>query len=40
MNHKIIKKVSEETVHISEFNSKNFIKIEQEMTSGQLFEKM
>ena len=39
MNRKNILKLSEETLEISEFNSKNFIKIGQEMTSGQFFEK-
>ena len=40
MNHKNIKKLAEQTAGISEFNSKNFIKIGQEINSGQFFEKM
>ena len=37
---KILKKIPEQTAGISEFNSKNFIKIGQEINSGQFFEKM
>ena len=42
MNHKNIKKLPEQTAGISEFNSKNLIKIEQEINSGQfiIFEKL
>ena len=39
MNHKNIKKLPEQTAGISELNSKKFIKIGQEINSGQFFWK-